>query len=135
MRKKHILVVDNEQHMANGIKFILSLENHNVATAKDGKEALYKVLLERENKIVFDLLITDIWMPELTGLDMLKELEKLKIRIPTLIITAMENKAIKEELLDLGYIHFMNKPFDDNELIKKVENMFHITPSKKVRIK
>ena len=121
MKKKYILVVDNEQHMANGIKFILSLENYMVTTAQNGKEALYKILLERGKKNPFDLLITDIWMPEMTGLDMLKELEKLKIKIPTLIITAMDGKEMQKELRQLGEIDFMNKPFDDNELIEKVK--------------
>ena len=123
MKEKHILVVDNEQHMATGIKFILSLENYKVTTAKNGKEALFKILLERENKNQFDLLITDIWMPDLTGMDMLKELKKLHIKIPTIIISALSSKEMEKELQQMDLTDFILKPFDDNKLLEKVDDI------------
>jgi DNA-binding response OmpR family regulator len=120
VRKKHILVVDNEQHMANSITYVLRMEDYLVSTANHGKEALEIISASIQAEQEIDLIITDLWMPELSGLDLLKELKKLKIKIPALIITATDGKILKKELNQLGCSEYIKKPFDDRNLLEKV---------------
>ncbi len=121
MRKKHILVVDNEEHLANSITYALRMADYNVSTANDGREAFKIIMLSIKSNLTIDLIITDLWMPELSGLELLEELKKQKVDIPALVITATDQKKIKVELQRLGYSTYIIKPFNDKNLLDKIE--------------
>ena len=72
MKKKHILVVDNEEHLANSITYALRMADFEVSTTNNGKEALGLILSSHKKRLPFDLIITDLWMPELSGMELLK---------------------------------------------------------------
>jgi len=116
----HILVVDDELHMANSIKFILSLENYRVSLAGNGLEALEVLKGARESEHPVELVVTDVWMPKMDGPGMLEALESEKIVVPVLVITAMDIGQVQVELARFGCSGFMSKPFDDTTLLKKV---------------
>lgn len=116
---RHILVVEDEHYMANSIKFILSLENYRVATAGDGREAIRKIVAEMERCHPFDLIVADIWMPGLPGLEMFRELGKLKISTPVLVITAMDRSRVAD-ITAGSPVEYMFKPFDDAALLERV---------------
>ena len=120
MRKKHILVVDNEQNMLHTMEYILEAADYKVTTANNGQEAFEKVLAARDNNIAIDLLITDIQMPGVTGLDLIYKLNRLNIDIPVFVITAYGDKGLLIELLRKGCKEYLDKPFDDEELLKRV---------------
>ena len=123
MYKKHILVADDEYNTLLTMQFILEVADYRVTTAEDGREALDKILKAREGGNPFDLLITDIQMPGLTGLELLDELSRLKINIPLLAITGYGNRELVTELIERGCDKCLDKPIDDEELVKCVAEL------------
>ena len=123
MAKEHILVVDDEQNMRNTLAFILETANYQVTTAAEGREALEEILAARENGRPVDLLITDFRLPGLTGLQLIDELNYLKIKIPVLVITAYGNRSLFLELMRTGCADYLDKPFDYKELVKRVDSL------------
>ena len=121
MAKEHILVVDDEQNMLNTLAFILETANYQVTTAAAGREALEEILAAQENGRPVDLLITDIRLPGLTGLQLIDELNYLKIKIPALVITAYRDRSMFLELMRIGCADYLDKPFDYKELVKRVD--------------
>jgi len=120
MYKKHILVVDDEQNMLLAIRFILEVANYKVTTAENGQEALDKILKAKNNCSEIELLILDIQIPCLTGLELIDELNRLKIDIPILVITGYGNQELFRELIRKGCNYYLDKPFDDEQLIQRV---------------
>ena len=123
MAKEHVLVVDDEQNMRNTLAFILETANYQVTTAAEGREALEEILAARENGRPVDLLITDFRLPGLTGLQLIDELNYLKIKIPVLVITAYGNRSLFLELMRTGCADYLDKPFDYKELVKRVDSL------------
>ena len=123
MAKEHILVVDDEQNMRNTLAFILETVNYRVTTAAEGREALEEIVAARENGRPVDLLITDFRLPGLTGLQLIDELNYLKIKIPVLVITAYGNRSLFLELMRTGCADYLDKPFDYKELVKRVDSL------------
>jgi len=123
MAKEHILVVDDEQNMRNTLAFILETANYQVTTAAEGREALEEILAAREHGRPVDLLITDFRLPGLTGLQLIDELNYLKIKIPVLVITAYGNRSLFLELMRTGCADYLDKPFDYKELVKRVDSL------------
>ncbi len=120
MVKEHILIVDDEQNMRNTLAFILETANYQVTTAAEGREALEEILEAREKGRPVDLLITDMRLPGLTGLQLIDELNYLKIKIPVLVITAYGDRSLFLELMRTGCADYLDKPFDYKELVKRV---------------
>ena len=123
MDKKHILVVDDEQNTLVTMQFILEIANYRVTTAENGREALDEILETRANDRPIDLLITDIQMPCLTGLELIDELHRLGIDIPILVITGYADRELAMELVCRGCSECLNKPIDDEELIRRVATL------------
>jgi len=87
MAKKKILLVDDEIDFLQLLEARLKANDYNVVTAMNGKEALAKFKLEKP-----DALILDIMMPEVNGLEVLREIRKEDQKIPIFIITAFSNE-------------------------------------------
>ena len=123
MAKEHILVVDDEQNMRNTLAFILETANYHVTTAAEGRSALEEILAAREGDRPVDLLITDMRLPGLTGLQLIDELNYLKIKIPVLVITAYGDRSLLLELERTGCTDYLDKPFDYKELVRRVDSL------------
>jgi CheY-like chemotaxis protein len=123
MAKEHILVVDDEQNMRNTLAFILETANYHVTTAAEGRSALKEILAAREGDRPVDLLITDMRLPGLTGLQLIDELNYLKIKIPVLVITAYGDRSLLLELERTGCTDYLDKPFDYKELVRRVDSL------------
>ena len=120
MSKKHILIADDEQNTLMTMQFILEVADYRVTTADNGREALDKILVSRNANSPVDLLITDIQMPGLTGLELMDELNRLKIDVPFLAITGYGNKELIAELMSKGCGKCLDKPIDEEELVECV---------------
>ncbi len=120
MKEKNILVIDDDPNMLRSIEFILEAADSRVTTGRNGKEALEKILAGRARQESFDLLITDIQMPGLTGLQLIDELRRREIPLPVLIITAFGDQKLKNELARRGCRHYLDKPFAEDALMKMV---------------
>lgn len=111
----HILVVDDEENMRNTLTFLLEAEGYRVTTAESGREALQKLL---EGPV--DLMITDIVMPDVDGLELIDEIERLALKVPVLVITAYGSEKMKKELKRKGISGYLSKPFKGEELLARV---------------
>lgn len=110
-----VLVVDDEQAIADIIKFNLEREGYEVLTAKDGKDALNTLA---ENSV--NLVLLDVMMPEMDGFTCLKEIRK-DSRVPVIMLTAKEEEVDKVLGLELGADDYVVKPFSMRELIARVK--------------
>lgn len=123
LQAKRILVVDDEESARLALSRILTREGFEVASAGNGIEALDFL---RANKV--EIIITDINMPEMGGLDFLRELNRSYPGTNVIMITAYGEVESYIEAMNLGAFEYINKPFKVDEL-KKIINK--IAPSPK----
>jgi len=113
-----ILVVEDDQALRDGLVMNLRLEGYEVLAASDGNEGVRMAFEERP-----DLIVLDIMMPGLTGLDILEELREQGEQVPILILSARDKTLDKVEGLRLGADDYLSKPFDLPELLARIEVM------------
>lgn len=114
---RRLLIVDDEETLTFSLyqSFILSKKDYEVATASSGEEALEKM---RENP--FDLVITDIFMGGMSGIDLLKFVKEQYPQTEVIVMTAYGSNAKKDEVEDLGARHYVEKPFEMKNLREMV---------------
>ena len=112
---KKILIVDDEKPISNIIKFNLAKEGYETVTAFDGREAITK--FEEENP---DLIILDLMLPELDGLEVAKEVRKTS-HIPIIMLSAKDSEFDKVIGLEIGADDYVTKPFSNRELLARVK--------------
>ena len=110
-----ILLVEDEKKVASFIKKGLEEELYEVDTAANGKEGLELGLTDE-----YDLIVSDIMMPLMNGLQLTKELRKNKITTPILLLTVKDGTKDKVEGLDSGADDYLSKPFAFEELTARV---------------
>ena len=114
------MIVDDEPLNVMTFRQHLKMEGYeNFVTTSDAREALH--LLRSE---LPDVLLLDIRMPEVSGLDILRVigLDPVLQHIPVLILTAAADPATRKQALDLGASDFLQKPIDTNELLPRIRN-------------
>lgn len=123
MNQKHILVIDDEQNLLRTIEFILEAANYKVTTAVNGQDALAHIFANNNGHAPIDLVVTDIRMPGLSGIQLLDQLNQSDMNIPVLVITAHGNKDLIIELMRKGCADYLDKPFDDEEFVNRVGSL------------
>ena len=113
-----LLVVDDERAIRDLLVQILSAEGHEVTTAADGAEAME--LLGRQP---FDLVITDLVMPGLNGVDVLRAAKRIDPDCPVIIITGYPSEETVVSLVRLGASDYIAKPFNVNAVIVAVARL------------
>lgn len=116
--KKSILIVDDEIHVRDGLAEILQQEGFYVETACDGKEA---IALSVNKK--FDLMISDIKMPEIDGLQLLNEIQKVNPQIRVIMVTAFGDVQTYLKSMQLGAHEYINKPIRIQELKRVISTI------------
>ena len=117
---KRILVADDDENICQSLTMLLEDAGYVVEVAKDGVQALEKFLVAEEVSEPFDLLITDVYMPRMTGLELIDETQRHRLTLPILIITGFCNDETSEQLANRGCSDFIYKPFESKELIERV---------------
>ncbi|MEY8661278.1 response regulator YycF [Ligilactobacillus faecis] len=112
---KKILVVDDEKPILDIIKFNLNKEGYEVFTAEDGQEALEKV-----EEVLPDLVILDLMLPKIDGLEVAREIRK-KYEMPIIMVTAKDTELDKVLGLEMGADDYVTKPFSNRELVARVK--------------
>lgn len=118
--KKHILFADDEEETRKSFTTMLEMTGYQVTGAANGKEALDKIVASLESDAKVDLLITDIRMEGMSGIELMDELAKRKISVPTLAITGYGDKQLIVELMRRGCLEYIDKPFEATELLDRV---------------
>ena len=114
-----ILIVDDEEDVRDLLKDMLELEGYITCTAVDGKEGL-----QHYNKFRPDLVITDIKMPVMDGIEFVKNLQTISQEVKVVFITGFdryENK-VKNELMKDSHYKFVKKPFNIIDILSVVSN-------------
>ena len=112
---KKILVVDDEKPISDIIKFNLAKEGYEVFSAYDGEEALQKV-----EEIHPDLILLDLMLPKIDGLEVAKEVRKT-YDMPIIMVTAKDSEIDKVLGLEIGADDYVTKPFSNRELVARVK--------------
>ncbi len=128
MPKRHILVADDELNMLRSLEFILEVGGYKVTGVKNGQEALDKILNANNSESPIELVITDIQMPGLNGLELIDELFRLRIDIPVFVITAYGSRDLTRTLRNKGNIEYIDKPIDDEDLLKRIHMLLEPQP-------
>lgn len=110
-----ILVVDDEIHLAEGLRDVLEGEGYRVAVAHDGAEGLEKALAES-----FDLVLLDVMMPKMNGLETCAALRREGSRVPVLFLTVKGSPEDRIRGLEVGGDDYLPKPFRLRELLLRV---------------
>ncbi|GAG09864.1 unnamed protein product, partial [marine sediment metagenome] len=105
MREK-ILIIEDEEDLIKGLKLNLDDEGYEVSWAFDGEEGLRKALEESP-----DLIILDIMLPKMNGLDVCRELRQKNIGVPVVMLTAKGEEIDKVVGLEIGADDYLTKPF------------------------
>ncbi|MHB1325739.1 MAG: response regulator [Thermoleophilia bacterium] len=116
MSAENVLVVDDEAVIRDVCKQILTNEGYSVTTAASGKEALRLV---SEND--FDAVVTDIMMPDMSGLELLEVIKSTSLDLSTIVITGLGTFDMATQSDRLGAREFVVKPFTPDELCQAVQ--------------
>lgn len=108
-----ILVVDDEGGLRKVVRDALEREGHEVTTCVDGREAL-----ERLEDGEFDLIVTDLSMPRMDGLELVRDARR-RSAVPILVLTVKQEEREKVRLLDAGADDYVTKPFSTAELLAR----------------
>ena len=111
-----IMVVDDEPMVRNLLSQFLTLRGYRVCPAKDGPDALS--LLKQENP---QLVILDVYMPGMTGVDVLRQLRANDYKGAVIALSASQDEELLQEMLELGSVDIMGKPVDLDRLAMMVE--------------
>ncbi len=110
-----LLIVDDEESILTLLQFNLEQGGFDVTTAMDGKTALNTAM-----ETSFDLIILDLMLPEMDGLEVCKALRQNKILTPILMLTAKDEEFDKVLGLELGADDYLTKPFSPREVVARV---------------
>ena len=113
-----ILIAEDEEITLKHLVYALKKEGYDVVGTKNGREALGELELGR-----YDVLITDIKMPEMSGIELLEKAKEMNYEIEVLVITGFGSIGSAVEAMKKGAYEYITKPFDLDELLFKVKNI------------
>lgn len=116
--KPHILIVDDDIRILKLLKKFLERNNFLVSSATSAKEAF--VLIET---FVFDLIILDVMMPDITGLEFAEKIRKSDKVLPIVMLTALSEPEDRIKGLEAGAKDYVTKPFEPRELLLRINNL------------
>ncbi|MDG5786972.1 response regulator transcription factor [Evansella sp. AB-P1] len=119
---QRLLIVDDEESILTLLQFNLEQGGFHVTTAMDGKTALEKACSN-----YYDLIILDLMLPEMDGLEVCKQLRQNKVLTPILMLTAKDDEFDKVLGLELGADDYLTKPFSPREVVARVRAILRRT--------
>ena len=117
--RRKILVVDDEMPIRKFIRIILEEQDFQVFEAHDARAALSMIAVKN-----FDLVISDICMPGITGIDLLKEVKRQQAGVPVLLVTGIPGVDDAVECMRLGAVEYLTKPIDMERFYSAIANVF-----------
>ena len=115
--KKKILICDDEEGVRESLRLILE-DNYDLSFATNGDEAIKEM-----KKEPIDLVILDIKMPKISGLEMLKELKKIFPQTKIIIVSGYKSVEAASEAMKNGASDYIVKPFESGDVLNKVSNI------------
>lgn len=116
---KKVLLIDDDQIMIELLKFFLGKEGeYKTFVAYDGLTGFSKIIADD-----YDLIICDIMLPHMTGLELIQKLNSEGIEIPFLMISSYGNEETVSKAKEMGVSQFLSKPFSKENLLEKVNEV------------
>jgi DNA-binding NtrC family response regulator len=115
----HILLVEDEPNVAKGLEMVLSDEGYGVEVALSGRTAL-----ETFKGNGFDLVVSDLRLPDIDGLEVIKNIKELRPAVKAIIITGYPSISSAVDAVRMGVMYYLRKPFSDEELVGAVRQAF-----------
>jgi len=132
---KHILVVDDEREFRFSAEIALRRAGYRAEVAGDGMEALVKLAESVERKDPFDLIVLDIRMPGMSGVELMDEMSRREIFVPVFVMTCFVEKGLARELNARGCFDIIEKPFPPQELVSRIADLFSRFPDQGISYK
>ena len=120
---KQIIVAEDEDQTRRSLAVVLESAGYVVKEAKNGVEAMEK-WLDTDRSSPVDLLLTDIVMPTMTGLELINFVRKRDKYLPIIVITGYNDEKLSRQLSGLGYAHLIEKPFEPDVLLECITQVF-----------
>lgn len=120
---KHILIIEDEVKIARFLELELQHEGYEISISHDGREGLNMALSGN-----FDLLILDVMLPSLNGMEVLRRIRQTS-ELPVIMLTAKDDVMDKVMGLDLGAQDYLTKPFAIEELLARIRVLFKLKAS------
>jgi CheY-like chemotaxis protein len=118
-----ILIVDDDPGTLNAVKVGLLSKGHEAFIARSGEEALKIIKARQANAEPLDLLLTDLKMPKMNGLRLIREARKIMPDIKAILMTAYGDDNVKKKTRALRQCGYMDKPFRPESLIKMIKTI------------
>ena len=125
MTAKKLLVVDDEEGVRSYFQHLFPSPEYEMHGAAGGREALEKIKADG-----FDMLILDLVMPDMDGMEVLRRVREIRPEILVLIITGYPSKETAEEAVSRGCVDYVQKPFETEEIKKLVYGAFEAQESR-----
>jgi len=125
MAQIRILIADDELSTRMFISAVLEEQGYEIETAENGQCALDLIVDNEKKGMAYDLLITDIQMPEMTGMELIDALKTQKSVIPVIVVSGFGEKEHLIRLLRSGCHDYLEKPVSQDELIGRVKTVLH----------
>ena len=128
--KTRVLLVDDEKEFVETLSERLSLRNYDVTTSLSGDDAVGKV-----KNHLFDVIILDVLMPGMSGIETLREIKKIKPLIEVIMLTGNATVETAIEGLKLGALDFLLKPCETEDLVAKIDKAYEKKAEQDERIR
>ena len=125
MSQKKILIVDDEAQIRDSLKLLLKQRGYETQAVEGGQEALALITANPCSndsvKFVPELMLLDVMMPGIDGIELLRQLKALLPCLPVIMLTASKSVKAAVDAMKIGAIDYLNKPFDIDDLLKLIE--------------
>jgi CheY-like chemotaxis protein len=121
--KGRVLIIDDEAEIRRNLTVGLTQEDFTAVACPDGISAIHELNQAREKGITYDYLVTDIFMPDIDGLKILKVIKVQYPDLPVLVITGFGDESLKMTALSEHNTGYLDKPFEIPDLVKALEDL------------
>ena len=125
MGKKKILAIDDERIVLDSIRKILDGEDFTVEVFINGRQGLASAIQDD-----YDLVLTDLRMPDIGGMRILRDVKRAKPAVPVVMITGFGTVKSAVQAMKLGAAEYLEKPFSPDQLLKSVNTALHIAATR-----
>jgi putative two-component system response regulator len=122
LKKNNLLVVDDDTYVLESLSSLLMEFGYTVSTSQSALHAL-----EQVKKLRFDVVLTDIKMPEVTGIELLHRIHVLDPQLPVILLTAFAELDVAVDAIKRGAFDFITKPYDPEYLVHAVDKAVKYT--------
>jgi DNA-binding NtrC family response regulator len=121
MQKKRVLVIDDERIVLDSVTKILENENFEVDVTLSGRQGMEWALAKS-----YDIVLTDLRMPDIGGMRVLRDVKRAKPAMPVVMITGFGSVKSAVQAMKLGAAEYLEKPFAPDDLVRVIQKALHI---------